>query len=818
MSSPSDSRPQHPYARVARVADRLLTPVAIVDPDSSLRYVNAAGARFFASEPDKLVGRTLVSYVHPDDRERVAHELARISGDGPEAGFTQFRIRGNASQPWFVIDSYAHNLSDDPDVRGILVSSADVSRRENLSQALRTLSECNEVLVHAIDEASLITNICRSIVQTSEYMLAWVGYVEQDTDQSVRFVAAHGATEFLEGLRVSWGDNEFGHGVTGDAIREGTTQVIKDIRHSTRCLAWHERISEMDVRAACAFPLVVAGVTIGALSIYSCDNGTFDVAEVELLSKLADNLAYGIARIRDAERLAHNESHLREAERLAQMGHWEWDLRNDEFTIMADEMYALFGITSLDWNGNYRAFLATVDVANLQTVETAFGEALAHGKAEVLYKVTRPDGELRWARTHAETKFDEHGLPERVVGITLDVTAYVAAKQELSHSRQFLLAITDNMTEGMIATNVGGVITFANAAAGRLLGLAPADLIGAAALEHFRVRREEGHQIDAERRLSAVWKNCESLNVEYDVFLRHDGSSFPVAYNATPLRDEGLGGSVIVFEDITDRAAAQLRVERELEKLAWVGRVRDALDDGSFVLYAQPIVDLATRDILQHELLIRMRSGDSGVIAPDEFLPAAEEFGLITEIDRWVVGETMRLAALGHAVEFNLSAKSVADPGMLARIASALEEFGAPATNVVCEITETALVRDISAAEKFVRGLNDLGIKVALDDFGAGYGGFAYLKRLPVSYLKIDREFVSDLVEEVSSQHVVAAVVNLAKAFGMRTIAEGAEDEQTLVLLESLGVDQVQGFAVGRPRPIGDGFGDDAGIPDSAPK
>ena len=157
--------------------------------------------------------------------------------------------------------------------------------------------------------------------------------------------------------------------------------------------------------------------------------------------------------------------------------------------------------------------------------------------------------------------------------------------------------------------------------------------------------------------------------------MRHDGSSLPVAYNATPLRDEGLRGGVIVFEDITDRAAAQLRVERELEKLTWVGRVRDALDNRSFVLYAQPIVDLASRETLQHELLIRMQSGDGGVVAPDEFLPAAEEFGLITEIDRWVVREMARLAAFGHAVEFNLSAKSVADPGMLAHVASALEEF-----------------------------------------------------------------------------------------------------------------------------------------------
>jgi PAS domain S-box-containing protein len=428
----------------------------------------------------------------------------------------------------------------------------------------------------------------------------------------------------------------------------------------------------------------------------------------------------------------------------------------------------------------------------------------------VLYKICQPAGECRWVRMHAETALDANGAPERVVGITLDITSYIAAKQELAHSRQFLLAITDNMTEGMIATDQEGLITFANAAAGRLLGRDAAELIGAPALEHFRSRRENGHLVEAERRLSAVWAEGESMSVDYDVLVRPDGSTFPVSFNATPLRDEGLRGGVIVFEDITERAAAQLQVEQQLEKLAWVGRIRDALDDGSFVLYAQPIVDLASRAVLQHELLIRMVNSDGEIIAPDSFLPAAEEYGLITEIDRWVVNETARLAALGHAVEFNLSAKSVADPGMLARIASAIEEFGAPASNIVCEITETALVRELGAAEDFVRGLNELGIKVALDDFGAGYGGFAYLKRLPVSYLKIDREFVNDLVDEVSSQHVVSAVVNLAKAFGMHTIAEGAEDEQTVDLLCNLGVDHVQGYVVGRPQPISTVFGDDS--------
>jgi PAS domain S-box-containing protein len=798
---------------MARVTDRLLEPLAIVGPDSSLRYANTAAAAFFDMDPLELVGCKLINYVHPGDRARVTNELSVILDGSREAGFTQFRIRGNSTQSWHTIDCYAHNLSDDPDMRGILISGSDVSSRERLSRALRTLSECNDVLVHATDEASLIANICRSIVHSSEYMLAWVGYVDHDDDQNVRFVAAHGATEFLDGLRVSWGDNEYGHGATGEAIRTGATQVIEDIRRAKRTQAWRGRIDEQGVRGVCSFPLIVRGTTIGALSIYSRDFGSFADPEVELLGKLADNLAYGIARIRDAEQLKENEAHLREAERLAQMGHWQWDLASSQFTFLADEMYGIVGIDPLQWKGTYQDFLATVDPADRAAVEAAFDEALSRGTTEVLYKISRPDGEPRWVRMHAEATLDAVGVPERVVGITLDITSYIAAKQELAHSRQFLLAITDNMTEGMIATDEEGSITFANAAAGRLLGRNAADLIGAPALEHFRIRRENGHLVEAERQLNAVWATGESMSVEYDVLMRRDGTTFPVSFNATPLRDEGLRGSVIVFEDITDRAAAQLRVEQELEKLAWVGRIRDALDDGSFVLYAQPIVDLASRTVLQHELLIRMVNSDGDIIAPDCFLPAAEEYGLITEIDRWVVNETARLAALGHAVEFNLSAKSVADPGMLARIASAIEEHGAPASNMVCEITETALVRELGAAEDFVRGLNELGIKVALDDFGAGYGGFAYLKRLPVSYLKIDREFVSDLVDEVSSQHVVAAVVNLAKAFGMLTIAEGAEDEQTVCLLQDLSVDHVQGFVVGRPEPISTVFRDGATDP-----
>ncbi len=804
VSSLPPKDPEPDYAQVARVADRLLTPTAVIGPDSTLRYINRVAATLFEADPLTLVGRKMISLVHPDDRERIARALAQISKGRPEGGFTQFRIRASSSQPWHVIDCYSHNLSDDPDVRGILVSGGDVSEQVTLARALRALGRCSDIVVHANDESTLTSNICRTIVESGGYDVAWVGYLQHDLEQSVRVVDSYGKDEFLEGITVSWGDNPFGHGPTGNAIRTGTPQVLKDIRRSKRAEPWRERLDAHELRTSCSFPLIVDGQPIGALSIYAHEMGAFGEAELELLSKLASNLAYGIGRIRDAKRLAISEERLREAERLAHVGHWEWDLQSDHFEFLADEMFRIYGVSPSEWNGSFQSLISFVEPSERPLVQGVFADIAAQGSSEIAHRITRPDGEVRTVRFRAEAVLDDRGILERVVGTCQDVTEYVDAKVQLAQSRQFLLAITDNMAEGMIATDAEGAITFANRAAGTLLGVTPTELVGLSTKEAFRFRSDDQRDASTPCPLSTVWNDGQSLNLDHETIVRRDGSLVPMALSASPLVDNDQRGAVIVFEDITDRAAAQLRVERELEKLSWVGRIRDALDNDRFVLYTQPIVDIATDEVVQHELLIRMIDAGGEVILPDNFLPTAEEYGLISEIDRWVIHETARLSAAGHPLEFNLSAKSVADPGILTLIASAIEEHGANPAQLVCEITETALVHDLGAAEQFVRGLNDLGIKVALDDFGAGYGGFAYLKRLPVSYLKIDREFVQDICTETSSQHVVSAVVNLAKAFGMHTVAEGAEDSATVELLKNLGVNYVQGYVIGRPSPARD--------------
>lgn len=256
--------------------------------------------------------------------------------------------------------------------------------------------------------------------------------------------------------------------------------------------------------------------------------------------------------------------------------------------------------------------------------------------------------------------------------------------------------------------------------------------------------------------------------------------------------------------DVTERKSRALQVQRERESALWYGRCLEALDDDRFELHAQPIVDVVTGLTVQHELLIRMRDRDGALVPPGLFLPAAEQHGIIAEIDRWVITQAARIARAGHPVEINLSAHSLGDPALYAFVARQLAAVGAEPSLIVFEITETALLKDEAAACAFVDRVKRLGCRVALDDFGTGYGGFTYLKRLPVDYLKIDIDFVRDLPQNPASQHVVRAVVSLARGFGQKTVAEGVEDPETIALLCELGVDYGQGYAIGRPAPLAD--------------
>jgi EAL domain-containing protein (putative c-di-GMP-specific phosphodiesterase class I) len=248
-----------------------------------------------------------------------------------------------------------------------------------------------------------------------------------------------------------------------------------------------------------------------------------------------------------------------------------------------------------------------------------------------------------------------------------------------------------------------------------------------------------------------------------------------------------------------------------LQRRPWLARLRRALTEDMFVLHYQPIVSLADGRVSHHEALVRLADEPDGrVIGPASFLPAAERYGLIREIDGMVLRKAVALLAsdaggLGanaHRVAINLSAVSVTDRGMLAQIERTLHDLGVDPRRLVIEVTETASISDMRLAREFCLGVQGLGCGVALDDFGAGFGSFHYLKHLPFDYLKIDGDFIRGLPGSAHDQLVVKALVGLVEAMGQRTIAEFVGDRETLELLREYGVDYAQGFEVGRPGPL----------------
>jgi diguanylate cyclase (GGDEF)-like protein/PAS domain S-box-containing protein len=304
----------------------------------------------------------------------------------------------------------------------------------------------------------------------------------------------------------------------------------------------------------------------------------------------------------------------------------------------------------------------------------------------------------------------------------------------------------------------------------------------------------------------------------------YGGKSFRITASigvATFESDDATAGEVLVNADLAmyaakrggrDRVvlytASEARRARAMAKLTWSQRIRDALEHDRFVLHMQPIVELASGDVSHGELLLRMQGNRGRLIAPGAFLPAAERFGLIHAVDRWVVRQAIQLIAGSDraqmpSVGVNLSGESVVgDSQLLAMIEDELEASAADPSRLIFEVTETAAIANMPEATSFARGLTNLGCSLALDDFGTGFGSFYYLKHLPVRYLKMDGEFIQNLPRSHVDEHMVKAIVGVAQGLGIKTVAESVADDETIRLLQEHGVDYAQGFHVGRPGPI----------------
>ena len=247
-----------------------------------------------------------------------------------------------------------------------------------------------------------------------------------------------------------------------------------------------------------------------------------------------------------------------------------------------------------------------------------------------------------------------------------------------------------------------------------------------------------------------------------------------------------------------------------LERLDLEADLRRAVEQGEFTVHYQPKVDLKTGRIIGAEALARWSSPERGMVSPVKFIPIAEETGLIRPIGRWILREAC-LQARGWqgdlasvpptAISVNLSAAQLEDPRFVEEVAAVIGETGVDPAALILEITESMMMKDAEGVVEKLKGLKDLGLRIAVDDFGTGYSSLSYLKRFPIDLLKIDRAFVDGLGHEPGDTAIVRAIIGLARALGLAVVAEGIETAEQLGLLRDLGCDYGQGYYLARPLP-----------------
>ncbi|MGA9113633.1 MAG: PAS domain-containing protein [Candidatus Dormiibacterota bacterium] len=406
--------------------------IAVLDDHARVLYANPSAERMLGFIPAERVGRGTFKLIHPDDRDAITTAFREGTHQPGIHRSVVFRFK-TASGDWRSLEAVGTNCLGDPAIAGIVVNARDITEQTHLSRALRTLTQGNQVVVRATDEASLLADACETIVAAG-YLLAWVGYAEHDSAHTVRPVASAGRTEYLKRIRVSWGDDELGSGLTGPAIRTRSVQLVKDMRRLSRLAPWRAAIDKYGFRTSCAFPLIVSDEAIGALMIYGGEVGAFDPASVAALSEFAADLAYGIGRLRDA-------ALLRKAQAITHVGHWQWNLTSGRINWLADEMFAIHGIAPEQWRGTREALLDLVHPDDRASVMEGFDRMLSGDATDLEHRIVRPNGDIRYVCERVEAS--RGAQAGHILGVCQDVTEAKVAAIALEHANEELRFKTD---------------------------------------------------------------------------------------------------------------------------------------------------------------------------------------------------------------------------------------------------------------------------------------------------------------------------------------------------------------------------------------
>ena len=788
----------------------------VVDEVSTSNYVSPQVESLLGYSPEELDGSPPFwqRLMHPDDRERVLALDERVNKTGEPFSEEYRMVRRDGRVVWVRDDAALVSRGEDGTQlwQGIIV---DVTGRREAEEKLRETETLYRTLVEQIPAVTYLDRADGSFesVYTSPQIEAMLGY----TPEVWR-------TQEVWEKRLHPDDRERIL-AADDRLEEDSEPFNEEYRLLARDgrVVW-VREEAVVLRDETGKPLFWQGIIMD------------------------------ITGRREAEEaLRKSEKSLAEAQRLAHFGSWEWDPRTDELH-WSEETFLIYGFEPREFAPTFEKFLELVHPDDRSMLKEAVQAAL-HEDApyDFEHRIVRPDGEARVVHRRAEVIRDERGEPLRMVGSVHDVTERKALEQRLKHQALHdpltglpnRTLFTDRLGQALARAERrdGSVVVlfldldnfkYVNdslgheagdrllvAVAGRLRALLrPEDTLARLGGDEF-VALLEGIE-DRSQAMRVVERVGKGLRVpvlvdQRDVFAT---ASIGVAFSGSPgdrpedlirdadaamyrAKESGKDHHAVFRPEMKGYASRRLGLESDL-RLA----LRRPADE--FRVHYQPKALVGTGGIAGVEALLRWEHPYRGTVLPPDFIPLAEETGLIVPLGHWALEQACRQTKKWQAehprdpalsVNVNLSARQFRDPDLVSRVADVLEETKLSPASLCLEITESAIMEEAHSSVETLGGLKDLGVRLAIDDFGTGYSSLSYLKRFPVDAINVDRSIVAGLGRDEGDSAIVSAIVTLAHALTFEVVAEGVETEAEVEELRSLGCDLAQGYYFWKPVP-----------------
>ncbi len=550
------------------------------------------------------------------------------------------------------------------------------------------------------------------------------------------------------------------------------------------------------------------------------------------------------------ERLKQSEERFRQIAESIREVFWMTNPKKNEMLYVSPGYKEIWGRTCESLYERPAEWLEAIHPEDRDRVMMAAMEKQAQGTYDEEYRILQPDGSVRWIRDRAFPVRDASGQVYRITGIAEDVTERRQAEDLIKH-----MAFYDTLTElpnrNMLYDRLLNAIR-TDGGQGQPMALLLMDL------DRFKeINDTLGHNRGDEI-LKQVGRRLRMAMFERDIVARLGGDEFgvlllkmadvkdidvaiqrivtaldvPFLITDIPIRIETSIG-IALYPDHGVEAGALLRRadialniskrtgvpytvyntaqdQHSPQRLSLMGELHHAIEHNELFLHYQPKINLKTRRIIGVEALVRWNHPQRGMVPPDQFILPAEQTGVIHSLTRWVMEAGMRQCkALRRAgteltVSVNLSARNLLDPKLPSLMAKRFQTNGVVPDWMTFEITESAIMADPPRALQTLNQLHEIGVRLSIDDFGIGYSSLAYLKKLPVDSIKIDKSFVINMVKEVNDSVIVRSTIELGHNMGLKVVAEGVENKDLWDRLSALGCDEAQGYYMARPMPAED--------------